>query len=157
MPDNGRLSRHYTSQVLSTRADTSRVNGSFVILVRREFVHLGGRRSHPGGTKSCGFMLILQSFAMQPLNWRKVCTPSKIRMWVKPISLMNSSLECSERVGMVLVTLNIVLMMSCDEYPRSLNRQTLHEQREQLGQWYSLTKVLSRHPEQHRPSLPNRT
>ncbi len=66
-------------------------------------------------------MLILQSLAKQPLNWRKLCTPSNILMCVKPISLMNSSFECSERVGIVLVTRNMVLMMSCDEYPRSLS------------------------------------
>ena len=65
-------------------------------------------------------MLIRQSFATQPLNCRNVWTPSNIRMCVNPISLMNSSLECSGNVGMVLVTLNMVLMMSCDEYPRSL-------------------------------------
>jgi hypothetical protein len=29
--------------------------------------------------------------------------------------LMNSSFECSDKTGMLLVTLNIVLMMSCDE------------------------------------------
>ena len=44
-------------------------------------------------------------------------------MCVNPISLMNSNFECSERVGMVLVTRNIVLMMSCDEYPRSLDEK----------------------------------
>ena len=60
-------------------------------------------------------MLILHSLAKQPLNCRKLCTPSRILMWVKPISLMNSSLECSESVGIVLVTRNIVLMMSCEE------------------------------------------
>lgn len=62
-----------------------------------------------------GFMLILQSLARQPLSCRKVWTPSNIRMCVKPISLMNSSFECSDRVGIDLVTLNIVLMISCDE------------------------------------------
>jgi len=34
---------------------------------------------------------------------------------------MNSSFECSDNVGIDLVTRNMVLMMSCDEYPRSLN------------------------------------
>ena len=67
-------------------------------------------------------MLIWHSFARQPLNCRNDCTPSRMRMCVKPISLMNSSFECSESVGMVLVTRNIVLIMSCDEYPRSLSR-----------------------------------
>lgn len=68
-----------------------------------------------GSTKRPGFMLILQSFATQPESWRYVCTPSRILMWVKPISLMNSSFACSERTGMVFVTLNIVLMMSWHE------------------------------------------
>ena len=65
-------------------------------------------------------MLILHSFATQPLNCRSVCTPSSMRICVKPISLMNSSFECSDSEGIVFVTRNIVLMMSCDEYPRSL-------------------------------------
>lgn len=41
-------------------------------------------------------------------------------MCVKPISLMYSSFECSDNVGMDLVTRNMVLMISCDEYPKSL-------------------------------------
>ena len=77
---------------------------------------------HTGTSNSSGFMLIWHSFARQPLNCRNDCTPSRMRMCVKPISLMNSSFECSESVGMVLVTRNIVLIMSCDEYPRSLSR-----------------------------------
>lgn len=77
---------------------------------------------HLALSNNSGFMLILHSFAKQPLSCRKDCTPSRIRIWVKPISLMNSSFECSESVGIVLVTRNIVLMMSCDEYPRSLVR-----------------------------------
>ncbi len=70
-------------------------------------------------------MLILHNFARQPLSCRKDCTPSRMRIWVKPISLMNSSFECSESVGIILVTRNIVLMMSCEEYPRSLERKYL--------------------------------
>jgi hypothetical protein len=70
---------------------------------------------HIGALNSSGFMLILQSFATQPLNWRNVWTPSNIRIWVNPISLINSSFECSDKTGMLLVTLNIVLMISCDE------------------------------------------
>jgi hypothetical protein len=46
--------------------------------------------------------------------------PSKIRMCVKPISRTNSSFVCSLRDGIVFVTLNILLMMSWDEYPRVL-------------------------------------
>jgi hypothetical protein len=70
---------------------------------------------HIGASNSSGFILILQSFATQPLNWRNVWTPSNIRIWVNPISLINSSFECSDKTGMLLVTLNIVLMISCDE------------------------------------------
>jgi hypothetical protein len=70
---------------------------------------------HIGASNSSGFMLILQSFATQPLNWRNVWTPSNIRIWVNPISLINSSFECSDKTGMLFVTLNIVLMISCDE------------------------------------------
>lgn len=76
-----------------------------------------------GGWNSSGFMLILQSFEMQPLNCSSDCTPSKTRMCVNPISLMNSNLECSESVGMVLVTRNMVLMISCEEYPSVLYNQ----------------------------------
>lgn len=60
-------------------------------------------------------MLILQSFDTHPLNWSRDCTPSRIRMCVKPISRMNSSFECSDSVGIVFVTRNMVLMMSCEE------------------------------------------
>lgn len=72
-----------------------------------------------------GFMLILHSLARQPLSCRKVCRPSNIRMWVKPISLMNSSFACSDSVGIVFVTRNIVLMISCEEYPRSLSSKSV--------------------------------
>lgn len=65
-------------------------------------------------------MLILQSFDTQPLSCTSDCTPSKMRMCVNPISRMNSNLECSESVGIVLVTRNMVLMMSWEEYPRVL-------------------------------------
>lgn len=65
-----------------------------------------------GRSNSCGFMLSLHSFATQPASCRYVCIPSRIRMCVKPISRMNSSLVCSESSGMVFVTLNMVLMMS---------------------------------------------
>lgn len=34
----------------------------------------------------CGFMLIFDRRATQPESWRSVCTPSRIRMCVKPIS-----------------------------------------------------------------------
>jgi hypothetical protein len=44
-------------------------------------------------------------------------------MCVKPISRMNSSLACSDRIGIVFVTLNMVLMMSWHEYPESLQSQ----------------------------------
>jgi len=62
-----------------------------------------------------GFMFNLHNFAMQPESCKYVCTPSKILMCVKPISLMNSSLECSDRDGMDFVTLNMVLIMSWQE------------------------------------------
>lgn len=65
--------------------------------------------------KSSGFMLILHSFEIHPLSCSRVCTPSRMRIWVKPISLMNSSFECSDNDGIVLVTRNIVLIMSCEE------------------------------------------
>lgn len=68
--------------------------------------------SYFGRANSCGFMLILLSLAIQPDSCRYVCTPSRIRICVKPISLMNSSFACSESEGMVLVTLNMVLTMS---------------------------------------------
>jgi hypothetical protein len=68
-----------------------------------------------GASNKSGFILILHSLARQPDNCRKVCTPSSMRMWAKPISLMNSSFECSVSVGIVFVTRNIVLMMSCEE------------------------------------------
>ena len=60
-------------------------------------------------------MLILQSLDTQPLSCSNDCTPSKMRMWVNPISRMNSNLECSDKVGMVFVTRNMVLMMSWEE------------------------------------------
>lgn len=72
------------------------------------------------GVKSSGFMLILQSLATHPLSCTNVCNPSRIRICVNPISLINSSFECSDSVGIVLVTRNIVDMISCEEYPRSL-------------------------------------
>ena|SRR5438046_698868 len=81
-----------------------------------------------GGSNSSGFILILHNFATHPLSCTKVWTPSRMRMCVNPISLMNSNFECSERVGMVLVTRNIVLMMSCDEYPRSLDVKRIQNQ-----------------------------
>ena len=67
---------------------------------------------YAGASNNAGFMLILHNFPRHPLSCKNVCTPSRIRMCVKPITLMNSSLECSDRVGIVLVTRNIVLMMS---------------------------------------------
>lgn len=68
-----------------------------------------------GTVKRAGFMFSLQSLATQPANWRYVCMPSRMRMWVKPISRTNSSFVCSLRDGIVFVTLNILLMMSCEE------------------------------------------
>ncbi|KAG5287969.1 hypothetical protein I7I48_10010 [Histoplasma ohiense] len=69
-------------------------------------------RFDDGSWKLSGFMLIRHSLARHPLSCTSVCTPSNIRMCVKPISLMNSSLVCSESVGIVFVTRNIVLIMS---------------------------------------------
>lgn len=84
------------------------------------FLSLSLRHYAFGGWKSSGFMLILQSLEIQPLNWSSDCTPSRIRICVKPISRMNSSLECSDSVGILFVTRNMVLMMSWAEYPRVL-------------------------------------
>lgn len=60
-------------------------------------------------------MLILHSLARHPQSCRYVCTPSKIRICVKPISRINSSLACSESVGKVFVTRNMVVIRSCVE------------------------------------------
>lgn len=60
-------------------------------------------------------MLSLHSLAIQPASCRYVCTPSKMRICVNPISRMNSSFVCSLSVGIVLVTLNMVEMMSWEE------------------------------------------
>ena len=51
--------------------------------------------------------------------------PSRIRMWVKPISRTNSSFVCSLSEGIVFVTLNMLLMMSWEEYPRVLQGKSV--------------------------------
>lgn len=107
------------------------------------------------GLNNSGFMLILQSLATQPLNCRSDCTPSKMRICVNPISLMNSSFECSDSVGIVLVTRNIVLIISWDEYPRVLESGespcTSHHKEER---WHTITHSTS--PKPRPPYLPSR-
>src|SRR5579871_2776157 len=65
-----------------------------------------------GSVNVPGFMFILVSRARQPESCMYVCTPSRMRMCVKPISRVYSSFACSDNVGIVLVTLNMVLIMS---------------------------------------------
>ena len=96
----------YTSKTLTNAALNSAKSLSVVLRIHHHFF---------GTTNSCGFMFSLQSFAMQPASCRYVCTPSRMRMCVKPISRTNSNLVCSESESMVLVTLNMVEMMSWDE------------------------------------------
>lgn len=72
----------------------------------------GPRYCDFGIANKLGFMLVLHRRATHPESCKKVWTPSRMRICVKPISLMNSSFACSDNVGIVLVTLNIVLIMS---------------------------------------------
>lgn len=72
-------------------------------------------------------------------------------MCVNPIIRMNSSFECSDNESSDLVTLNMVLMMSWDEYPRLLEYQVSGAGRRSQ----KLTIALSVSPKLHRSSVPD--
>ena len=74
--------------------------------------------SPQGGTNNPGFIFILHNLATHPASCTNVCTPSKILIWQKPISLINSNRACSLNPPTVFVTRNIVLTISWQLYPR---------------------------------------
>ncbi len=53
--------------------------------------------------------------AMSPVSWRRVATPSAMRMWAKPISLITRSLR-SSLISKFFATRNAVATMSVAEY-----------------------------------------